>query len=183
MNAAKTFSPRAAQELGANGLRLVVEGVRRGHRIRFSRSHQLPEPAVAQPPRRLFNRLTCVGRFSLGVDLRCVDGQPKIASQGLDELLVRIGFRAAQAVVQMDRAEHQAQLADALLERAQQGHRVRPAGDPHRQPKTWPEQGCIYGQSWSDSRAHLRIIVCPRQHQRDCLQSGQVVSSKACASA
>ena len=57
MNPGEAFCPRAAQKLGQHGLRLVVAGVRRGHRIHLARGHQLPEPAVAQPPRRFLNGL------------------------------------------------------------------------------------------------------------------------------
>ena len=109
MNPGEAFCPRAAQELGQHGLRLVVAGVGRGHRIHLARGHQLPEPAVTQPPRGLFQGLTL--RRSLGGRIHApfVKGQTQPRRQSAGKLQIPVSLGAPQPVVQVSHMERQPQ--------------------------------------------------------------------------
>ena len=149
MDAGQTLGPGATQEAGQYRLRLVVEGVRRSHRVNFSCDHQAAEPAIAQPARGFLNGL---GRlavfwpglgFSLRVNLRFMKRDTEASGQFAAKFEVLVGLRAAQAVMQMRGVQHQSGLTGAGGERAQQRHGVGPAGKTHGKARARPQQGLI----------------------------------------
>ena len=140
MNGAQALRPRSAQKLREHRLSLVVERMRGGDGIDFTRRHQLPEPAIPQPPCRLFNRLARSFSRSVGIDLRFMEYQPQIRGQPSRKLQVSVRLSPAQPVMQMRCMKHQPKLTAPLGKRAQQGRRVRPARDANRQPQPGLEQ-------------------------------------------
>ncbi len=161
MDAAQALGPGAAQELGQNGFGLVVAGVGGGHGLHLARSHELPEPAVAQAAGGLLDGFgVFLGRCP-GIDPRLVEGQAKFGCKRAGKGQVAVGLLAAQAVVQMGGVEHQAQLSAPLRQSAQQGHGVGAAREAHGQAKSRPEQRHIDGQLrrafQNDKAAMLRL--------------------------
>ena len=54
-----------------------------------------------------------------------------MCSKIVNELLVSIGFRSPQTMIEMDDREHDAQFRTEFQEEAQQRYRIGPAGNSH----------------------------------------------------
>jgi len=93
MNSGETFGPGAAQEFGADGFGLVVEGVGGGDCIERNFPEKLAEPGIAEAPGGFFDGFAGLDGFGRNVDLRVVEGQFELGSKGADKLEVGVGFR------------------------------------------------------------------------------------------
>jgi hypothetical protein len=153
VDAGKPFGPGAAQKLAQHGFRLIVAGVGGGHGVYFARGHQLPEPAVAYAAGGFLNGLGGLagGAVGLGlggnIDPCFVEGQAQIRRQTAGEIQIGVCLCAAQAVVQVDGVQHQAQFPAALGQGAQQGDGVRAAREAHGQPQARPQQRRVHWQA------------------------------------
>ena len=78
--------------------------------------------------------------FGSRIHARLVEWQPELAQPDRGKFQIAIRLFAAQTVVQMGRVQHQAQFPAPLGQGAQQGHRVRTAGEPDGQPQPGPQQ-------------------------------------------
>lgn len=90
---------------------------------------EFPEPCVAQASRGFFDSLPCFGGFGGRIDVGRVDRDVETGAEVAAELLVSVGFGAAQAVVQVGGMDYEAQLSGPLVEREQQRDRVRSPGE------------------------------------------------------
>ena len=102
---------------------------------------QLPKPLIAQAAGRAFDRVCrdnfgCVARgrllgsalcFGSDVDAGFVEGNVEPGSQIAAEFKVGIGFRSAQAVMQMRRVEDEAEFPALLSKSTQQCDGIRAA--------------------------------------------------------
>ncbi len=155
MNARQPFSPRTAQEFGEDRFSLIIEGVSGGDGVHCALRHKLMEPAIAETAGRFldgfrgFGRITGLGRcrtclgFGGGIDVRLMEGQAKGGGEVAAKGQVRIGLRAAQAVVEVSYMQYQAQLCAALGQGAQESYRIRAPGKGYGEAEARFEQGCV----------------------------------------
>ena len=123
-DAAQAAQRRAARQVEKHRLQIVVGGVRRG-----DQAVQLRKKRIAQLPSRLLHALARPCR--MGGDVRAGDAQrnaERLAKRA-DERLVAVGFRAAQAVVEVRRRDRDPQLRPKRAQGVQHRHGVRAAGD------------------------------------------------------
>jgi len=150
----KPLRPRSAQEFAQHRFGLIVQRVRRRNSVYLTRCQQLPEECVPQPPRRLLNRLRRLpgfpNRLSLGRSIRpsLMESHPEPSRKRTAEFKITIRLSPPQPVMQMRHLKHQPQLAAPLSQRAQQGHGIRTARNPNRQPQPRPQQRSINRQCW-----------------------------------
>ncbi len=163
MDGRESLGPGTTQELGQNGLGLIVQGVGSGHRIHFARGHQPAKPAVAQTAGRFLDALggfACPGRglgFGGCVHAMLVKGQSEAGSEIARKSQVGIGLGAAQSVMQMGGMKDQAEFPVPFNQGAQQRHGVGTAGESNGKAKSWLEEGRIDRKR----SAHQRMIALP----------------------
>lgn len=147
MDATEAFSPCAAQELGEDGFGLIVEGVGGGDGVEGDLGHQGAQPGVTQTACGFFDGFRGLagarGGFGRGVKAGGVEGEAKLGSQIADESKVGVGFRAAQAVVQVRDVQREAQFPALVVKSSQQGNGICAAGDGHAEAQTGAEMGGV----------------------------------------
>ena len=84
-----------------------------------------------------------------------MEGQAKVSRKQARKSEIGVCLFAAQAVVQMGRVQHQAQLFAPLSQCAHQGNGVRAAGEANGEAKSGLEQFRVDGQRG----AHPKIIT------------------------
>ena len=134
MDAAQPLGPGAAQQFVQHRLRLVVQGVRGGHRVRLPVRHQLPEKGVAKVAGGLLQGLMqgCRGRGSIRA--MQMEWQVMGCGQAGNKCRVFVGGSSTNAVVHVDHGKHDAQRVPFLEQAAQQGHGIGAAGDRDGNP-------------------------------------------------
>jgi hypothetical protein len=149
VDAAEALGPCAAEELGADGLGLIVEGVGGRNGIDFAGGEEPAEPGVAQTARGFLDGFAglSLGGAGLGggVDALLMEGEAEGRGEGAGKVEVGVGLGAAQAVVKMGGVKDQAQFAAALVEGTEQGHGVRSAGEADGQAQAGAEER---GRDW-----------------------------------
>jgi hypothetical protein len=134
MDAGEAFRPRATQKFAENGFGLVVERMGGGYGVDFSGCHELAKPAVAESPGGFFYGFSGFAGFSIpagfggGIDPMSVEREVEGACEIGGKLLVQVGFRLAQAVMEMGCVEYKAQLRASRGKGTGQGDGIRSAG-------------------------------------------------------
>src|SRR6202158_4256547 len=97
--------------------------------------------------------------------------QPVLRGQFLDKCLVRIGSFAAQFVIEVHHAEHDAQFLAQLQQQQQQRHRVCPARHRHANAVAWPYH-FLFLQTGEEALPEqgpfdvsVRVPVSPTRHK------------------
>ena len=133
MDGGEAFSPGAAEELHEDGFGLVVEGVGGEDAVGVAGGEEGVEKVVAGVAGGFFDGFFCFGYSCRDVGLMEVEGDVECDAKVFDELLVGVGFFAAEVVVDVDGGE-----ADAEgivfggvggVEREEKGDGVGSAGD------------------------------------------------------
>jgi len=107
VDAGEAFGPGAAEELGEDGFGLVVKGVGGGHRMERNIGEELSKPRIAEAAGGFFDGFGWLvgggmgGALSGGVDLMNVKREVELRGESGDEGQVGVGFRTAQAVVEV----------------------------------------------------------------------------------
>ncbi len=133
VDAPQALGPGPAKELEEDGLGLVIQRVGGEDSIGFAGTEEVAEGLVADRAGGLFEGLA--GDCGVGgyVGLMEVEGDVEVGAELLDEGLVGIGFPAADAVVDVDGGEADAEggLLDRIgeMEGAEEGDGVGASGD------------------------------------------------------
>ncbi len=165
MDAAEPLSPGSAQQLVQHRLRLVVQGVRGGHRVRPSIHHQLPEEGIAKIACGLLQGLMEGSGRGRRIGAMQMEWQLMSRRQLRDKCRVFVGGGSANAVMHVGNGKDN---AGALLEHAaQQGHGVGAPGDSDGNPLAGTKK--TGAESW---RLHLCAYVrAVSQREREPIRS------------
>ncbi len=149
-DAGQAFGPGTAQELHQDGLRLVVCGMGGGDGIRGAGGEEVAEGFVAEIAGGLFDGFGVGLEAGGGVDAAEDEGNGEVAAERFNELLVLIGGLAAEAVVDMDGGEAEAQggLGEVVggVEGAKKSDGVCAAGEGYGEAGAGGEAGTVEGE-------------------------------------
>lgn len=129
MDAGEALGPCAAEELGEDGFRLVVESVGGGDGVDFPALEKPAKPGVAQAAGGFFDGFFMQLGFGGGVDLGDMEDETEGLGEIGGEALIGVRFGAAQAVMEMGGVEDEAELAGAGGEGEGEGYGIAAAGE------------------------------------------------------
>lgn len=133
MDAAEAVGPGPAEELEEDGFGLVVHGVGGQDGVGPAAAKESVKDLVASVAGGLFEGLAGCCGTSGDVDGMDMERDLQAGAEVLDEALVGVGLGAAYAVVDMNgrEADAESQLGEDVggMERSEESHGVRPAGD------------------------------------------------------
>jgi hypothetical protein len=183
MNSAKACEAGAAQDVGKNGFRLIVEGVRGGDAIHDFGSDELLEKCVARAAARVFKIHFVTARFCGDVRSRKVKRQAEFLRELRDKSLVRVRSLPAQFVIEVNDANDNAKPFAQFEQKAQQRDGIRSAGHCDAEAKAGLQPGLalqvlfeLYCQARAlHSRAYFSVHHRTKAARKDCAaaNSGQ----------
>jgi hypothetical protein len=109
VDGAEAVGPGSAEDLHEDGLGLVVEGVGGEDGVGVAGGEEGSEELVAEVAGGLFDGLVCVGDALRNAGLVEMEGDVVGDAEIFDETLVGVGFFAAEAVVDVDGGEADAE--------------------------------------------------------------------------
>lgn len=143
MDRTEALGPGAAQQPMQDGLRLVIQGMRGGHRIGLAPRQQIAKPVIPQMPRRFFECLSLRLCNCRGIDAVLMQRKSEARGQLGDKALILVGLCAANAVVQVGDGEDETDFRRGLSQRAQQRNGIRTARHRDSDTHAWAEQGSV----------------------------------------
>ena len=160
MHPAKASRTGPSQQPQKERLSLIVFRVRHGDDGRVKADEGAAKEVVARGVRGVLDRNAVPGGCFLDVDALDVGRDRQTRAQVAAERLVAIGFRAAQLVVQMDRAGHMKIVAGNLPQYQQQTHRIGAAGQRHGDTAAGREQSVATNRTAGRVEDIHRCVGC-----------------------
>jgi hypothetical protein len=105
VDGAEAFSPGAAEEFHEDGLGLVIEGVGGEDAVDVAGGEEVGEEVVPGIAGGFLDAFACGGDAFGDVGVVEVEGDAEADAEILDELLISVGFFAAEVVVDVDSGE------------------------------------------------------------------------------
>src|SRR6266704_1893757 len=171
VNSAKPCETRPAQEMREHGLRLIVGRVRHRNSPANSRFRQRTEIIVPRASRRVLDVGALLFCFLRNFNGSRVKLQPMLRGQFRDKPFIRIGSFGTQFVIEVNHAQHNAQLLAQLQQQQQQRHGIRSARNRHAHGVTRPYQ-LLFLQTDQDAlpkyglfQVLLCVLAFPAAHQ------------------
>ena len=127
-NAAEPVQAGAADHIQQHRFDAVLQGMGGGDTAAFPR--RFGKKGIAGPAAGFLHRAVLRRCQRGGITAAHQAGQPQPLCQRADELLVPVGFRPAQAVVDMADGDLPAILRPVLRQEPQKSDRIRAAGNP-----------------------------------------------------
>lgn len=159
--AAEAVGPGAAQELHDDGFGLVVKGVRGGEGVGAAFGEEVGKGGVTEGAGGFFEAFAGLLLAGCGVDVADGEGNVQAGAEIADEGFIGVGLGAAQAVVDVDGGENEAQgllLGVGVKEGEQEGGGVGPAGEREGDTLAGVEEGAV--EAFEAGRGHqFRIGV------------------------
>ena len=149
-DAAEALGPGAAKELHEDGLGLVVHGVGGEDDVGLAALEEAMEDLVTEVARGVFEAFAGGGGAGGYVDAVGVEGEVEVGAEVSDEGLVGVGLGAAEAVVDVDGGEADAEVGVRRgvggVEGAEEGDGVCSAGDGGADAVAGADVGAVEGE-------------------------------------